>query len=150
LSYLLYFASSFCEFFEFVDEIFVEIRNCLTTQEEFFEFVDEIFVEIRNCLTTQEEFFEFPKMNRKQNPKRAKGKEELLLLLVTKVNQKLWIASYFAMTETSGTNGFLRNDKKDEKNKKLTKNIIYLKSILLRDLHGALRVRGYGKWRFLP
>jgi len=53
------FASSFCEFFDFVDEIFGEIRNCLTTKEE---------------------FFEFPKMNRKQNPKRTKAKKNLLFL----------------------------------------------------------------------
>ena len=67
------FASSFCEFFDFVDEIFVEIRNCLTTQEE---------------------FFEFPKINRKQNPKRTNQRRTFVTFGYKSKVRKTWIPDY--------------------------------------------------------
>jgi hypothetical protein len=68
---LFFLASSFGEFLESVDEIFIEIRNCLTP-----------------WFLSAEEFFEFPKMNRNRY-KNEPSKEELLVLLVTKVLE--WI-----------------------------------------------------------
>jgi len=62
------FASSFCEFFDFVDEIFVEIWNCLRRSR----------------------VFQISKNESETKSKTNKGKEGLLVLLVIKV-RKLYI-----------------------------------------------------------